>query len=248
MGNTSSSTAFTPRSLIQCMNREGKIDMQLYYLYNRRKRRIRNNDELDAIIKQCALEEKDTIKIKSTRKRTPRSCLKRNLNFCRSSDGTLIPVGPTTSTWFNTYVQNPTLEDSKFHYLFRRRFRCSYDSFLKLYDLVKQDDLFLRWQVTDAAFREPSSLQLMLLGALRYLGRGWTFDDLYENTSISEETHRQFFHVFILWGSTTLYDLYVIYPTDKEHVPNHVNEMKVAGFHGCVGSTDATHVFNIHMI
>jgi len=30
-----------------------------------------------------------------------------------------------------------------------------------------------------------------------YLGRGWTFDDIEENTGISQETHRQFFHALL---------------------------------------------------
>ena len=35
---------------------------------------------------------------------------------------------------------------------------------------------------------------------LQYLGRGWTFDDLSENTSISQETIRVFSHLFIEFG------------------------------------------------
>jgi hypothetical protein len=48
----------------------------------------------------------------------------------------------------------------------------------------------------------------MVLGAFRYLGRGWTFDDIEENTGISQETHRQFFHAFIEVRSTILYKKY----------------------------------------
>ena len=39
-------------------------------------------------------------------------------------------------------------------------------------------------------------LKLLLLSALRYLGRGWTFDDLEEATAINNETMRQFFTNF----------------------------------------------------
>jgi hypothetical protein len=49
----------------------------------------------------------------------------------------------------------------------------------------------------------------MVLRAFRYyLGRGWTFDDIEENTGISQETHRQFFHAFIEVRSTILYKKY----------------------------------------
>ena len=43
-----------------------------------------------------------------------------------------------------------------------------------------------------------------------YLGRGWTFDDLYEVTRISDEVQQVFFHTFIDYGSTMLYKKHVI--------------------------------------
>jgi hypothetical protein len=51
---------------------------------------------------------------------------------------------------------------------------------------------------------------MVLVGTFRYyLGRGgWTFDDIEENTGISQETHRQFFHAFIEVRSTILYKKY----------------------------------------
>ena len=52
----------------------------------------------------------------------------------------------------------------------------------------------------------------MILGAFRYLGRGFTFDDLEEVTAISEEIHRCFFHQFIEVGSTALHKKYVMTP------------------------------------
>ena len=82
----------------------------------------------------------------------------------------------------------------------------------------------------------------MILGALRYLGRGWTFDDIEEATAINEETHRQFFHIYIAFGSTELYERFVIVPTSGEEAATHLKEMETAEFHGCVGSTDAAHV------
>ena len=82
----------------------------------------------------------------------------------------------------------------------------------------------------------------MLLGSLRYIGRGWTFDDIEECTAIHEETHRQFFHVFLHWGSTTLFAAHVRTPSTKEDALRNMQEMAQAGFHGCLGSSDATHV------
>ena len=53
---------------------------------------------------------------------------------------------------------------------------------------------------------------LLLLGSLRYIGRGWTFDDLEEATGISQEVHRKFFHTFITFGNKVLYPRHIIYP------------------------------------
>jgi hypothetical protein len=52
----------------------------------------------------------------------------------------------------------------------------------------------------------------MILGALHYLGRGGTFDEIDERTGIDEETHRQFFHCFIEVGQSHLFKKYVLEP------------------------------------
>ena len=87
-----------------------------------------------------------------------------------------------------------------------------------------------------------SPLSLLLLGSLRYLGRGWTFDDIEENTAISEEVHLVFFHEFIDYCSTILFDKHVIAPTNAEEATTHMMDYVKAGMPGCVSSTDATHI------
>ena len=56
-------------------------------------------------------------------------------------------------------------------------------------------EIFLQWgnshQIRNTRDRAP--LPLILLGALRYLGRGWTTDDLEEEPVINLETHRSFY-------------------------------------------------------
>ena len=81
---------------------------------------------------------------------------------------------------------------------------------------AKQSPLFRRWTSFDAVGKESSPIELMILGALRYLGRGWTFDDIEEATTINEETHCQFFHIYIAFGSTELNERFVIVPTSGE--------------------------------
>jgi hypothetical protein len=80
------------------------------------------------------------------------------------------------------------------------------------------------------------------VGSLQCIGRGWTFDDLEEATAVSEETHRAFFHAFIDFGNSVLFNRYVKTPSSEEEIRNHMFKMEQAGFHRCIGSTDATHI------
>ena len=48
-----------------------------------------------------------------------------------------------------------------------------------------------------ASGRKTSPLSLMLLGALRYTGRGFMFDDICEGTHVSVETQLVFYQLVI---------------------------------------------------
>jgi hypothetical protein len=96
------------------------------------------------------------------------------------------------------------------------------------------DPILDRWKKTNLAVELSSAIELCLLGSLQYLGRGWTFDGLEEATSINEETHRKFFHCFIYWGSTVLYDDFIKYTTMVNQCEKYMSDMNAAGFHGCV--------------
>jgi len=84
--------------------------------------------------------------------------------------------------------------------------------------------------------------RVVVLGSLRYFGRGWTFDDIEENTAISKEVHRTIFHCFVEFGSTVLYEKYVLTPVFVNKAKTHMREFEEAGFPGCVGYSDATHI------
>ena len=118
---------------------------------------------------------------------------------------------------------------------------CQFEDMLKV---IEEPPLFSKWKTgpSDCFGCPCTPVSLLLLGSLRCLGRGFTFDDIEEATAISEETHRLFFHAFIEFGSTKLYNKYVITPTTSEEAKTHTTEMTMAGFPGCIGSTDATHV------
>jgi hypothetical protein len=130
-------------------------------------------------------------------------------------NGRTVPLTPKFSTWYITYVSHPRTDCPHFQRLFQRRFRLPHQQFLELVAECKSATTrFKQWSDSkDSAGAASSPLELMVLGALRYLGRGWTFDDLYKATAIHEETHRCFFHVFIEFGSTLLFRKYVNVPT-----------------------------------
>jgi hypothetical protein len=107
--------------------------------------------------------------------------------------------------------------------------------------MVKTDPKFIHWQRSYATGKLSAPIQLCLLGTLRYLGRGWTFDDLEESTSVNKETHCRIFHCFIYCGSTVLYETIVKYPTTEIECKAYCREMDAAGYLGYAGSTDAHH-------
>lgn len=162
--------------------------------------------------------------------------------FYMTEDGVTKVLPVTASTWYRTYVKYPALDSEIFHKKFRRRFRLPYQQFLEVVEGCKNSDLFARWNNTDATGKPSVPLELLVLTALRYLGRGWTFDDLSESTGISEEVVRKFFHKFIEYGSTTLFERYVVAPKTPEDAKQHNYEFEMAGLPGAIGSMDATHV------
>ena len=162
----------------------------------------------------------------------------------RTEDGELVSILPTESTWYTQYIDCPQVNDSRFLSKFRYRFRLPYDSFVEFVQVAKNENWFPRWMGCDATGKPASPVELLILGSLRYLGRGCTFDDTEESTAISEEVHRTFFHCFIEVGSTILFHKYVRTPVSVEEMRNHTHEFEMAGMPGTLGSSDATHILH----
>jgi hypothetical protein len=154
------------------------------------------------------------------------------------ADGTWRKAKPSDTHWYYMYVRHPIIQCSRFHRLFRRRFCLPYDQYLAFLADTREEQWFPRW----GRWNATTPLELLVLGAFRYLGHGFTFDDLEEATAISCETHCNFFHQFLDVGSTILYPRYVVAPKTAEDAATHMHEFLKAGFNGCVGSTDATHI------
>ena len=161
----------------------------------------------------------------------------------RDENGDLVALVPKESLWWSHYIENPPLQSSRFHSKFRHRFRLDYNLFLQLLEVVKSETrLFGKWTKKDAAGRDSSPIELLLLGTLRYIGRDAKLDDMEENTAVSLETHRLFLHSFLEFASTVLYERHVVAPNTIAEADVIQSDFAEAGLPGCIGSMDATHV------
>lgn len=200
------SNAQSISSITDCFKANGQIDVTKYLQLLVTDGELYTVEDMNDVIhkRQATLKEK--------KKRLRRILLAR-----RSPEGQLEAIPPTESLWWNVYIACPQIDDPRFLRKFRRRFRLPYTSYTMFVEEAKRLNWFPRWNNKDATGKNSSPLELLILGAFRYLGRGFTFDDLEECTAISEEVHRTFFHKFIDIGSTILYDRYV-------KAPNNCNE------------------------
>jgi len=131
------------------------------------------------------------------------------------------------------YVSNVLiLSDARMLEKFRMRFRLPYPSYLELVEAVRCHSIFDRWCAHKKNGKKSSPVELLVLGALRYLGRGWTFDDIEESTAIDHDVHRVFLHCFIEFGSTVLFERYVVAPVRIDDARSNMQEYAAAGFPG----------------
>ena len=239
MGNDISE-AFTPPplSLHDCLV-DGQIDLARYRVYS--KRQYENEYEEDIHQSNLNKRKKASYPPKTNHKKIKRTVKKHHDIKVRGKDGHVRNATFRDSTWHTIYINSPP-DSKRRKKVFRRRFRLPYEIYLQMVDEIKSNDLFSRWSKTDCVGSEPSDIGLLLLGALRYLGRALTFDDLAEYTFISAEVHRQFFIAFLEYGNTILYNRYVVKPATELDVTAFEQVFAIAGFNGCIGSSDATHV------
>ena len=146
---------------------------------------------------------------------------------------------------YNMYVEFPDVENARFHKTFWRRFRMPYNSFKELVLLATQSNLFARWKQgkCDGLHQESTPLPLLVfLCALWYLGCGWTFNDLSENTGISKEVIRISYANSSCSAALNFQKVCCYSNKGREDAAHHTEEYRQAGLLGCVGSTDATHI------
>ena len=124
---------------------------------------------------------------------------------------------------------------------FRRRFRIPY----VIFEYIRDDIIELYYadrKTTDSRGREVVDIQLLVLGALRYIATGCTFDALDELTCVSAETHRVFVRdVFSSWGRHAAKE-HIKLPDSDEEIRHVVGMYERSGHPGCIGSVDCVHV------
>ena len=140
-------------------------------------------------------------------------------------------------------INNPTcpLRDSstRIGKKFRRRFTIPYDLFESIVSNMKSEGIFSGKICTGNDGICPS---LLVLGCLRILSTGCTFDCIEELTCIHEDTVRVFFlERFILWGQLTSQK--EIHLPKTHHEFRHVlGQYEIVGLPGCLGSIDCVHL------
>jgi hypothetical protein len=228
------------QSINHCIGEDGWIDPVSFTDHRRR-----SHDEWSHFLRTVVKKRRelaDENDNEPAKKRTRRSKAN-NLEIVDAS-GNTVAADPRVSSWYLLYVNASLMnrQNKKFQAKFRRRFHLPYENYEELLEDLSNSGEFKHWELADAVGQPLSPLALMLLGALRYLGRGWTFDDVEEATLIDEEPHRQFFYCFIDYCSTTMYERFVISPLSSEDAASHMHKMEQAGCHGSCGSTDGVHV------
>ncbi len=117
---------------------------------------------------------------------------------------------------------------------FCSRFRLPFPSYLELVELIKAYDRFERWCGFKKFNQTTSRIKLLVLGSLHYLGRGWAFDDIEENTAIFQEVHHTFF-IFSLKLEAPFYTQFVQTPVHLDEAKSNMEECTESGLPGCVG-------------
>ena len=240
------------KSRLAVMQEKRKKDKTFALLYHRLEEEYRLLDELFLCDEQDD-DYNDYHDVPQIVKRKGKSRKRKGIVYYRDDNGDLQVMPPTMSLWYNHYCQGEETcisLMSSFHDKFRKRFRLPYHSFQELVAMCIDESVsrdskhFKRWRpgATAADGTPAAPMSLLVLCALRYLGRGWTFDDLEESTAISQDVIRAFFHKFIDFGSEELYKKWVVPPKTLEEAYSLSYEYELAGFPGCIGSMDGTHV------
>ena len=144
------------------------------------------------------------------------------------------------SCWWK-FLQRDELSDlmGRDGKLFRNRFTVPYQLFLELLAMAK---IWFPQREYDAFGKEVAPIELKLLGTLRMLGKGCSWDLLYELSGVSAEVHRRWTLKFIAKFALEMFPVYVHGPRDNSEMEKVSSLYAASGFPGCIGSIDCVHI------
>ncbi len=161
---------------------------------------------------------------------------------------------PFESVWYKRYVVPPLNDPSqeashpcetipRRMLLFRNKFRMPRAQYRDICLWCEENGFYNeKCGDTDALGRERTPLKLLVLSSLAILGRNRLPDDLYDETNVSGQTTRNFCKAFCRAMAKFFYPLHVKVPSSVEEMRNCEVDFKLAGFDGCIGCCDGTHL------
>ena len=165
----------------------------------------------------------------------------------RNGNGDAVGNKKWFRSWRGTYAVYEDLREPAYYSenidadLVKRRelehkIRLPYSVFYALYEEMKLDP-FIRERSTAVP------LKIKLIVALRFLALGSQWDGMEDAVDVSARTCRSWFYKkFIPWMMKNKYDAYVKPPTTSEEVAALMVPWTEAGFPGCIGCVDGTHL------
>lgn len=84
--------------------------------------------------------------------------------------------------------------------------------------------------------------ELLVMGALKVLGRGLPFDELEIGSRVSKTAHAAFLHQFIEHFVTHQYSEHIHSPANQAELAECLEPYRNLGFDGAIGSIDCTHI------
>lgn len=108
MGNSISNTNLRPQRLIECLNRDGEFDLDLYalYLMHKRNQEDEDNETLFRLATEACRKETEETSARPNKKRK-RSVKKNGFEIRDPSTGVWKQATPEISEWYIVYVKSP---------------------------------------------------------------------------------------------------------------------------------------------
>jgi hypothetical protein len=172
---------------------------------------------------------------------------------CRNSSKRRQPIPKNDAPWqrmldgyhkgANTIGDEET-RDGKY---FRRRFRVPYSLFVAFIQTILHERWFPKYGVDgegpmDCTKTRGASLQVKVLSALRVLGRGCVFDEVFDGSGCGEESIRVFFHSFTSKCCASLFQKMIAPPRTVEDIRIATRVYQRLGIGPAIASTDCTHI------